>query len=267
MKHIVHELPDCLKHCIAPALTAEASGPLWKTQGNELYRHKDWDKYFYKLNADHKAEAAIRARSGYVLDMSARQYMHLVRDSGNLQKWDLPTRCQEEAPDDITVYTDGSLINSRCHWWHLGGFGVWWPGRKIEDRPLTEQETTASYHKVTKAGVGLWGALTGHRCSSTRTEIAGGIVAASAQGPQHQGTDSQSYLSKLRKLLRGDVLTAKRPWSIQSNGDLWQFHGRQAQGSGHIWRLHWRQVQGYEPLGHGHLRHLHGRAGQGSGRL
>ena len=68
----------------------------------------------------------------------------------------------------------------------------------------------------------MWVALSGHRCSSTRTEIAAGIVAASAEGPQHQGTDSQCYLDKLKKILNGECLTKKRPWLIQTNGDLWE---------------------------------------------
>ena len=67
------------------------------------------------------------------------------------------------------------------------------------------------------------GALSGHRCSSTRAELAAGIVAASAEKAQHQGTDSKAYLDKMQKLIDGENLTNKRPWSIQANGDLWQW--------------------------------------------
>ena len=67
------------------------------------------------------------------------------------------------------------------------------------------------------------GALSGHRCSSTRAELAAGIVAASAEKAQHQGTDSKAYLDKMQKLIDGANLTNKRPWSIQANGDLWQW--------------------------------------------
>ena len=65
--------------------------------------------------------------------------------------------------------------------------------------------------------------FTGHRCSSSRAELLAGILAAHADGPQHQGTDSYAYLHKLHKFLRWDNLTRRRPWSLPTDGDLWEY--------------------------------------------
>ena len=48
-----------------------------------------------------------------------------------------PDPCEEEAPEDINAYTDGSLIHPTSSQFSLGGAGVWWPNRRGQDE---EQE-------------------------------------------------------------------------------------------------------------------------------
>ena len=55
------------------------------------------------------------------------------------------------------------------------------------------------------------------------SRLAAGIVAASAEKAQHQCTDSKAYIDKMQKLIDRANLTNKRQWSIQANGDLWQW--------------------------------------------
>ena len=68
----------------------------------------------------------------------------------------------------------------------------------------------------------LWGAVAGLRCSSLRTELSAGCIAATAKGPVHQATDSMAYMRKINRLLAGEDLTRRKPWALQQDGDLWQ---------------------------------------------
>lgn len=145
--------------------------------------------------------------------------------------------CSEKAPRDINVYTDGSLINNKASRFKLGAAGVWWKGRRRGDgplspdevnqglyvQPLSEGETDIGVPTQEEDGLGIAVALVGFGGSSTRSEIAGGIIAIAADGPVHIGTDSQSFRDKATKLI--DMVERgrkpKRPWSTQKDGDLW----------------------------------------------
>jgi len=52
------------------------------------------------------------------------------------------------------VYNDGSLKNSLCQWWSVGGIGVWWPERKLNDTPLNHNERNLVV-RVSEKGVML----------------------------------------------------------------------------------------------------------------
>ena len=66
-----------------------------------------------------------------------------------------------------------------------------------------------------------WDTVTGTRCSCLRAELQAGIPAISADGPVHIATDSMSFKLKADRILAGECLTARRPWAIQPDGDLW----------------------------------------------
>ena len=67
----------------------------------------------------------------------------------------------------------------------------------------------------------MWGAITGQRASSCRTEIDGAILGICGPGPVYQISDSMSYSNKANALLQGQNLTKKTPWAIQNDCDLW----------------------------------------------
>ena len=98
---------------------------------------------------------------------------------------------------------------------------MWWPKRDFEVHPPSclEQKLTSWKHDT--EGMSFWGAVVGHRASSTRTELAAGIVAAAASLSMHQATDSMAYKLKVNALLEGEDLTSRKPWSLQKDGDLW----------------------------------------------
>ena len=105
------------------------------------------------------------------------------------------------APQDINVYTDGALKNPRHHFWGLGGYGVWWPKRDPEITPLSTAEHEYTIGATLNDGIELWGTLTGHCGSSTRSELAAAIIALVAPGPIHIGTDSQAMMDTMEKLI------------------------------------------------------------------
>jgi ribonuclease HI len=63
--------------------------------------------------------------------------------------------------------------------------------------------------------------MSSFRSSSTRTELGAGILRHSAPPAVHQATDSMAYVTKITELLNGIVPRRKRPWGIQTDGDLW----------------------------------------------
>ena len=81
-----------------------------------------------------------------------------------------------------------------------------------------------AYHVQEDDGLALFVNIGGYGGSSTRTELAAGIVAISAHGPVHLGSDSRAFVDKANKI-RKDIIKGKRlkkPWGLQSDGDLWE---------------------------------------------
>ena len=132
--------------------------------------------------------------------------------------------CEDTAPPDINVYADGSFKNPRRPAYSLAGAGVWWPGRNLKDNPCSESEEEMGFAKQENGGVSLRVWLAGFGGSSTRAELAAGLIALQYPGAVHIGTDSQAFLTKAM-MLRDMAKKSKkprRPWSTQPDGDLWE---------------------------------------------
>ena len=52
----------------------------------------------------------------------------------------LPTPCNDIAPSVPNVYSDGGLDHPSTPEWSLGSYGVYWPGRQLQDKPATQAE-------------------------------------------------------------------------------------------------------------------------------
>eukprot|EP00973_Karenia_brevis_P066092 9188485-Karenia_brevis.AAC.1 len=147
-------------------------------------------------------------------------------DGTSLEDCPMPPRCHAQPPATPNVYTDGSLKHARGHWFSLGGAGVWWPDRDRQLSPLTEAEAKYAECKEEDGGILLYGLIGGHRCSSTRAELAAAIVGISGPGPIHLASDSQAFIKKAKRILSGESMTKKRDWPLQINGDLWSVFER-----------------------------------------
>ncbi len=128
---------------------------------------------------------------------------------------DLPRACVEKAPDHPTAFCDGSLKQPRFQEWGLGGFGEWWPARRLEEKPLSRNEKEYCHARQEDDGLSLWGATAGQKTSSTRIELTTAILAAHQGGPQHILSDSMSFVRKANRIINGENLTRKKPWAIQ----------------------------------------------------
>ncbi len=136
----------------------------------------------------------------------------------------LPRPCQMNAPEEINVYTDGSWIFPLKQFLGLGGAGIWWPARNLVDVPLSTAEEELAHGDCNAEGVRLFTSIGGFGGSSTRTELAAGVIAISSQGPVRLGTDSEAFRSNavgiIESIKRSD--RRKAQWKTTSDGDLWE---------------------------------------------
>jgi ribonuclease HI len=176
-------------------------------------------------NKNATAELSFKDKDIDTTGRNPRQiFQQLKGNSMKAEEFTKISWCEAEPPDDINVYSDGSFKNPRRPIYSLAGAGIWWPNRKLENDPLSRSETEMSLERQESGGAALRAWLAGFGGSSTRAELAAGIVALQYIGPVHLGTDSQAFLSKAM-MLRDMAKKGKkprRPWNTQRDGDLWE---------------------------------------------
>ena len=107
---------------------------------------------------------------------------------------------------------------------------MWRPARCLQKHRASHAEDDLAYIASDGEGVRLFTALGGFSGSSTRTEIAAGIIATSCHGPVHIGSDSQVFVDQANVILDQirDGCIAKRCWKTTSDGDLWEHFAKVA---------------------------------------
>ena len=165
----------------------------------------------------------------------------------------MPTqpRCVLKAPESINVYTDGSWKYPLKQYLGIGGAGVWWPGRSLTKSddvnglkyiPMSSGEYDMALSQSSAEGVCLYTRIGGHNGSSTRTELAAGIIALCAHGPVHIGSDSKAFVDTANQYMR-DIARMRKPrkkWKLVSDGDLWEHFHRAITAKGvHSVRITW----------------------------
>ena len=90
---------------------------------------------------------------GTTAGLNARQVMYALKwneDEHTLEDFPIPMACSVTPPEEPNVYTNGSLKKARFQAWAMGGFGIWWPGRRLEGEGrlmLAAGETAAARAK------------------------------------------------------------------------------------------------------------------------
>ena len=159
-------------------------------------------------------------------ELSARQLCAMIRGpSSDLVLDSVPqVPLTDLPPDAINVFGDGSLKSPSNHLWHLGGFGVWWVHRSAVTQHSHSNED--KYYKNSDKldfSVRFSGALEGHRCSSTRVELAAGIMILCAPGLIHMGEIARPFCASpsrcWRRLLTFALMVTCglifRPWFLK----------------------------------------------------
>jgi hypothetical protein len=246
-------LPKAIVVGLPPALSSNLTKTPWVDQGSSVGEGDipDCVASVGKLpNADAKQlliEHLCNVRHGQGVHVNARNCFASLKADDGEQCLATPWRCLVAAPEAINVYTDGSWLNPLKQFLGLGGAGVWWPHRHIDvpstqplsyRKRLSDAEEELAHHRQLDGGLQLFTKIGGFSGSSTRTELAAGIIAICANGPVHIGSDSKAFVDKANELLEiistGDDPQDRRPWSLTNDGDLWAHFCEVVQAKGHL---------------------------------
>ena len=162
-----------------------------------------------------------------------------------------PLPCAHPAPDLPNVWPDGSVKHPSQAIWSLGGFGVVQENRICVGNVLHPNEETYVHTNTKGNDLHMWGPLPGPMCSSTRTEIAGGLFPLYAPRPTHIASDSVNFVRVAHLLFAGLPLPKvfDKPWDLIPNGDLWKLFFEHARAKGlHSLRATW--VKGHATQQH-----------------
>ncbi len=182
------ELPTNLQFGIPGLMAKELNVTYWGTKLQDICTKDDGilgmiglsgdkNKQNRQTNQNANAEEAYKRKGLDVNGCNARQAFKKFKGGSSKNEFPVVKKCDHEAPNKINVYSDGSYKNNRRAYFSLAGAGVWWPERDTDLQPITSAEYEMSLHKQVTGGIALSTALAGHGGSSTRAEIAAGIVA------------------------------------------------------------------------------------------
>ncbi len=215
-------LPNYIKHGVPKAMTSNVEATYWGDTEEEALLNKPQDAHSNPITNETKQQIGLQSNNHYktiascknqevkdfmkTVDLdhkihNARQCFEAVKATKGQPHMPLPFRCRRAPPPDINVYTDGSWIYPLKQFLGIGGAGVWWPGRdpRVSHR-LSQAEKELAHYQQNEKGLMLYTPIGGYTGSSTRTELAAALIAISANGPTHIGTDSQAFVTKLTKL-------------------------------------------------------------------
>ena len=68
-------------------------------------------------------------------------------------EWQDPDPCLELPPANPNTFPDGSVTTPLHPDLGLGGAGIWWPNRSLQDAPLHMNEVNNAVHVVKDGGV------------------------------------------------------------------------------------------------------------------
>ena len=216
---------DALLHGIPTMLSSNVDTTFWG-QPLEHFQTSVQDIIGAPQKRNHIPSTAVRRAitgvQGSLFPLNARQMVQHLRGGIITFEFYEAAPCHEVPPTTPNAHSDGALKMPSNWLWGMSGFGVVWNNRNIDLQPFSDNELNYTFNSVQDKEVSLWGALPGHRSSSTRAELAAGIVSIVAPGAVHQATDSKSYLDKANIILSGVNVTIKKPWGLQTDGDLWK---------------------------------------------
>ena len=162
------------------------------------------------INTKHNLE--LTGDSFQELETNARQVFTNLKHDSTTTAMPMPEPCKCKPPKDINVFSDGSWLFPLKQYLGIGGAGVWWPKRVVnstEDQDndqlihrLSKAESEIAIAEQTKKGTRLFTKIGGYAGSSTRTELAAGIIAICAWGAIHLGSDSRAFVDQANYFIK-----------------------------------------------------------------
>ena len=235
-------LPTCIKVGIPVAMHAKFDGPYW---GRAMQPDGDipagigvppsTGMYGAQcVNNILSQELDNRNQGDQFRNANARQAFMSLKQNLESPHVVLPYHCVFDAPEQINVYTDGSWINPRKFHFALGGAGVWWPNRTLRSLPLSTAEKELTHQQFSSRGIRLCAAIGGFSGSSTRNELAAGIIAVCAHGPVHLASDSKIFVDRANEVIQRlqECPHDKTNYSTTSDGDLWMYFAKAVKSKG-----------------------------------
>jgi ribonuclease HI len=236
------DLPKAILNGLPPALTASLVLPPWGAGADSETEQRQVDlctEHGMALPGDSASKNALVnyhacERGVDHCKVSARRCFSALKHCDDEVIMPVPWKCYVVAPSIPNVYTDGSWLFPLKQYLGLGGAGVWWPQRcsSRDDKPgcttfnpLSDSELSISHFQQKEDGLQLFTSIGGFGGSSTRCELAAGILALCANGPVHVASDSEAFVDMANSIvcdLRSGVDPEDwRPFKLRSDGDLW----------------------------------------------
>jgi ribonuclease HI len=230
-----NSLPQCVKVGMPPAMHSSFTQAYWgehmdSVPDSGVHRGSDIGipvgmcMHNRAICDNRTMNIALQAKGGMEGNPNARQVFLNLKSLVDEPIIPLPYKCTLKPPEQINVYTDGSWKFPLRQYFALGGAGVWWPSRNINTLRVSQAESDLAHVVADNDGVRLYTAIGGYAGSSTRTELAAGIIAMSSHGPVHIGSDSEAFVNQANIVLQHlkDKGVCKICWQTTSDGDLWQ---------------------------------------------
>jgi hypothetical protein len=270
-------LPNAVKIGFAPAMTIDPAKPYWgdndehdpKVEGMpESTRKQIGCRQLVKL----KYEIREFFREEKSNDVTARELIQYLTMTEGCKDLPLPEKVKEglSMPKEPNVYSDGSVKNPRGLHWKVGGVGVWWKNRNLDDEPVTETEEKFMHYQMCGNDLNLWTCFNDTQNSSTRCELGAAILGINPPIPAHVGIDNQGLVSIGTQIIEhmearqearfkheegalrlGGTISPlqrtspfKRLWSQFQDGDLWERFQRAVEAKGPRW-VRLRKVKGH----------------------
>ena len=231
---IIHE---AVRRGVAPAMSTQPSQTFW---GSDIPEHYTKEAK-RMLGARHPPSECSEARNIIVhakeTNCNARQLISVLRGGfGQGAAPNFPEAVVGRPALKPEVFTDGGVKNPTNQMWALGGFGMWTKTvrEQLEKEEIAEEKLF--YHqREADQDFARWGPLAGFGTSSTRNELAAGILGLMLPRAVHIGSDSKAFVDKANSLKRaarhwnvtfGTQYHSTRnpcgkPWGMQVDGDLW----------------------------------------------
>eukprot|EP00973_Karenia_brevis_P041352 5722898-Karenia_brevis.AAC.1 len=112
----------------------------------------------------------------------------------------LDSAARANLPEKPDAFTDGSLSDAKHPEFGFSTAPVWWPGRQLDQSPLSDLEYYYTEEKQETNGLATSSFINGYDSSSSRAELLGLILALFSDRLCHIAVDSSAVLGPAKRI-------------------------------------------------------------------